>query len=91
MPFTEDLTAFFDVGEFASAMTHDATSYNVIFDDEYSGDDMMAGSLPMAMLSASDAANVPVLDTVTIRAVNYTVREKNQDGTGTVNLILEVQ
>ena len=91
MAFTEDLTMFFDTGDFAVAMTHDASTYNVIFDAEYSGDDMMAGSLPMAMLSASDAANVPVLDTVTISAVNYTVREKNQDGTGVVNLILEEQ
>ena len=91
MPFTEDLTAFFDVGEFASAMTHGATSYNVIFDAEYSGDDMMAGALPMALMSSSDAATIPALDSVTIDGTTYTVREKNQDGTGTVYLILEEQ
>ena len=91
MAFTEDLTVFFDTDDFAVVLTHSASTYNVIFDAEYSGEDMMEGSLPMAMISDSDSVGMGIGDTVTINAQDYTIREKQQDGTGVTNMIIEEQ
>ena len=89
MALTEDLTIFFETDEFAVVLTHSGSDYSVIFDAEYSGDEMMAGSLPMAMLPTSDASGMAIGGSVTIGGQAYTIREKQQDGTGVTNMILE--
>jgi hypothetical protein len=90
MAFAEDFTQFFDVTNgFAVVGTHSGTGYNGIFDNEYAGDGVMAGTIPIFTLSSSDASNMTEGDQITINAVVYLIREKQQDGTGVTILVLE--
>lgn len=91
MAFAEDITAFFKAADFAVDVVYSGTTYQGIFDAEYADENLMAGSLPMATMSTSDASNIPVDGAVTISGTIYLVREKHQDGTGVTMLILEEQ
>lgn len=90
MAFAEDFSQFFDTTNgFAVVGTHSGNSYNGIFDNEYAGEGMIAGTIPTFTLESSDASNMAIGDQITINAVVYLIREKQQDGTGVSILILE--
>lgn len=92
MAFAEDLTEFFDTTNgFAVVGTYSGSGYNGIFDAEYAGDGMMAGTIPTFTLTTSDASVMAINGVITINSVAHLIREKQQDGTGVTILILEEQ
>lgn len=82
MPFTEDLTAFFDADDFAWAATFtpttgSASSPKVIFDEAYAAELGIAATNPVAIGKAADfGASVTVGGTIAINGTTYTIRER---------------
>lgn len=91
MPFTEDLSQFFDIGAFATAATlQGGTTVNVIFDAAYLENFGIAGSNPSCLAKASDISSANIGQTLTIYSTAYTIRNrKPQDDGGVVLLELE--
>ena len=94
MPFTEDLSAFLNVDEFATAATWNAGTIYGIFDNGYLG--VPAGvvvDLESAATSyhcqTADVSTAVHGDTITINAVVYTIVGIQPDGTGMTTLILQ--
>lgn len=91
MPFTEDLSAFFRTGDFATAATWNSATVNVIFDANYAEPlgNLVEGSAPIAIGRAADFVGVAHGQAITINAIAYTIRGVEPDGTGLVLLRLE--
>lgn len=95
MPFVEDIDAFFDVDEFASAATWggSAVPVPVIFDRDYA--EPFAGlaedAQPSALAPAARMPGVKHGDTLVVDGITYRVRGVEPDGTGVVRLRLEKQ
>lgn len=94
MPFTEDLTPFFETADFATAATYNgATTVNGIFDREYIEPlgNIVEGTAPVFMCALADLPSVDHDDTLLIGATTYKVKGVEPDGTGVVLLRLEKQ
>lgn len=91
--FTEDLSAFFNTAEFATAATYNgATPVAVIFDAAYLAQLGIAGTNPVALGQASVFPAAAVGKTLVIGGVNYIIRNREpQDDGACVLLQLEKQ
>ena len=94
MAFTEDMTAFFTIGEFASTATLDGLPVAAIFDADYAqgqvGPYGMASSQPSLTLSTTSVPTNPVGLPVVIKGLDYLVASHEPDGTGVSRLYLEL-
>lgn len=100
MPFTEDLTEFFDTSDHATAVTYtpsggSATEINGIFDNNFMEiEDDIAGvesSIPMLTCRTSDVSSAAHGDTIINGAITYNIVGVHPDGTGVTILMLEAQ
>lgn len=79
MPFTENLDAFLDVDDFATAMTYKVggvgagSTVNVIFDEPEQEHLGISGTRPTATGKASDFASAGNTDTLTSGATVYRI------------------
>lgn len=98
MVFSEDLTQFFRTADFAvtgvfTPSGGSATTVYGIFDNVFSEDLQVAGSLPVFECAAADVATMAVDDLLTITGSaaddDYFVRTMRPDGTGVMALTLE--
>ncbi|QDP46575.1 MAG: hypothetical protein Unbinned4098contig1000_35 [Prokaryotic dsDNA virus sp.] len=93
MAFTEDLTQYFDTNDFGveASFTSSGTAYTAkgIFDNLYSEDLSVNGTVPTFTCVESDVTNLAVDAVCTINSTNYIVRVKKPDGTGITMLVLE--
>jgi hypothetical protein len=92
--FTEDLTAFFNTDEHATAAFYNSlTSINGIFNEADLGQlGMVAGSNPTFLCAASSVAADPTGLALVVNSVNYIIRDiKPQDDGAVVLLELETQ
>lgn len=95
MPFAEDLALFTDPADFGVAASYTAAgeaaaTVNGIFDREWSNELGMEGSGPLFRCAAADVPNVAHGDELVVGGVSYVVKGVNPDGTGMVDLILEL-
>lgn len=90
MPFTEDLSVFFQTAEFADAATLDGTAVNGIFRHGYLEVISMAAH-DASFQCAESAATAAATQTsvLVVRGVSYRVRVVQPDGTGVCTLLLE--
>ena len=99
MPFTEDLTAFLQTGDFAFAATYTPASgspvtVNVIFDEADTGRLGIAATNPVARGRASDFSDVAIggNDQLVINSVTYRIKDITPlDDGAMVELQLETQ
>lgn len=98
MPFTEDLTAFFATGDFATAATYKAggvgagTTVNVIFDEPAQDPMGISGTRPTVLAKASDITSFSNADTLTIGATVYRIVDSEPiDDGALLQLQLEAQ
>ena len=97
MPFTEDLTVFFNVNDFGTAATYTPSvgspkTVNGIFDRAYREViDGIEGTSPAFVCALSDVSTVVHGNTFVINSATYKVRGVEPDGVGTVLLRLEAQ
>ena len=96
MPFTEDLAAFFDPAEFASAATYtpaggSAATVNGIFDNGFADPLGIEGGAPRFTCVAADVAGVAHGDALAVDGTTYRVVGVEPDGTGLVALKLQEQ
>lgn len=93
MAFTEDMTVFFNTGDFASSATVGGVAVKGIFDKAYQfgdvGDSGMASTAPVLTLATASVPASPVGVAVVIGAVTYTVAAHEPDGVGVSLLMLE--
>lgn len=89
MPMTEDLTAFFDVDEHATAATYNAATVNGIFEDQFVAVGGIESSRPTFTCDEADVAGIVHGDSITINSIIYTVAGHQPDGTGIMFLILK--
>jgi hypothetical protein len=90
--FAEDLTAFYNTDELAEEATYDRdTTIRVMFDHEYAEAlDGIAGRAPVARCQAASVDADPTGKRLTLRGVNYTIRNVQPiDDGAEVLLILE--
>lgn len=92
--FTEDLSAFMNVAEFATSVTLNGVSVSAIFDAAYAlgsvGGFGMESSQPALILATADVPAAPVGKAVVANGVSYLVASHEPDGTGISRLILEL-
>lgn len=88
-PFTEDLSAFFQPGDWAETVTVDGRTLNAVFDAAHVVDLDVAGVRPMLTCPAAAVDGVLVGAAAVVRGLSYIVREIQSDGTGVVALMLE--
>ncbi len=97
MAFTEDLTPFFDTGDFAVAATIKTSagatvrSINVILTSALAGLQILGAeaiaSEPSVLCKTADLAGVVLNShTITIGAVTYRIVDRKDDGTGVTTL-----
>ena len=89
--FTEDLTDFIDVDDFAVAAVVDGSAVNGILSNEFVMVDFVESQKPVFDCPSADIVGVAHGDTVTIGIDTYKVRGIQPDGTGMTRLILELQ
>lgn len=100
MAFTEDIDAFFDTDDFATAATYtpdggSPSTVKGIFDDEYfdevGGSVGIEGSQPRFMCKLEDVSDVSQGDALSVNGISYQIVNVQKDGTGVVILVLEEQ
>ena len=93
MAFTEDLSQYFNTEDFGvvASFTSGATTYtaNGIFENVYSEDLSVNGTVPTFACVESDVSALAVDATCSINSTTYYVRIKKPDGTGATLLVLE--
>lgn len=88
MPFTEDLTSFFDPTVFGTAATlQGGSTVNVIFDAAYLESFGVAGSNSSCLAKASDISSANIGQTLTINSVVYTISNRKPQDDGAIVLI----
>lgn len=93
MPFTEDLTAFFNTSDFATAATLQGGAtgaVKVIFDDAESPQlGAISSSKPVAYAKAADVSDADVVarKTLTINGTAYTLVDRHQLDDGSIVLL----
>lgn len=75
MPFTEDLSAFLAVGDFAIASTHGGSTKYVIFERQFVDQGGVQGSAPTALGRKSDFTTVAREDSIVISGTTWKVKE----------------
>lgn len=92
--FTEDISAFFAVAEFAQAVTLNGVACNAIFDNGFSLGDVgsvgMASAQPNLTLASTSVPADPVGMPVVVGGVTYEVAAHEPDGAGVSVLLLEL-
>lgn len=95
MSFPEDLSVFFNVGEFADEVTIVATGRKIpaIFDEQFfdpeTGEAYLEGAKPYLTCKASDlGADLVKGKKVTVKGNQYTVLQPQPEGTGTAVVLL---
>jgi hypothetical protein len=96
MPFTEDLAAFFQPGDFASTASYvhasnAPVSVDGIFDDGYADQALglaLADRRISFLCAGSAVPSAARDDTLVIAGVTYFVRAIEPDGTGLTRLVL---
>jgi hypothetical protein len=91
MPFTEDLTAFFNPDDFGTAVTYNGGTIYGIFDNEYVEIGAVATLAPILTCRTSDVSAASEGTSIVIGGVTYQIMVKQPDGTGVSRLILEKQ
>ena len=90
---TEDLTAFFDIGEFADVAIIKASSetltVNGIFDNGFQEVLGMGGSKPTFLCVESDVVKAKIRHQLAVNSKSYLIAEKEPDGTGLTTITLE--
>jgi hypothetical protein len=94
--FTEDLTAFFNTDEHATAATYNngtASTVNGIFNNEFlaldpGGAVPIEGSQPTFTCASADVDSNPAGDTLAVSGTTYTIEASEPDGVGVVKLLL---
>lgn len=89
MPFTEDLTVFFDPDDFGIGATIGASSVNGIFRHEAIEVQGVIGERPTFQCRTVDVSSVTPGAAASISGTNYIVRVVLPDGTGVTRMILE--
>lgn len=89
MAFEEDIPDLLDVNEFAVSGTFGAHTAAGILERGYAEAFDTAGYRPIWLVAAADADAIALNAEGTIDGTAYAVREKQPDGTGLVNLVLE--
>ena len=93
MVFAETNSQYYRVEDFGVEATfvYSATTYSVngIFENVYSEDLNVNGTVPTFACTESDVALLVVDATITIASSDYIVRVKKPDGTGHTLLVLE--
>jgi hypothetical protein len=93
MPFTEDLSQFFNVAEFATPATLDGAAVAGIFDAGYIqglvGAAGIASTGTAYMLPTASVPANPVGKALVVNGTTYHVAEHQPDGTGVSLLLLE--
>lgn len=79
MPLTEDLSAFLDSTEFATAATYKSATVYVIFERQFLDQLNVQTSAPTALGKKSDFAAVVQGDAITIGSTSYTVATFEHD------------
>lgn len=93
MPFTEDLSAFFNPAEHATTVELDGVDVAAIFSN---GSVVSEGGIgmittdPMLTLATSDVPASPTGKTAVVGGVSYTIVGHDPDGTGISVLTLEL-
>lgn len=90
MPFTEDLTAFLDDDDFATAavFSRGGATVNVIFDARYQDPLGIESAAPRAVGREADFAGIVPGDTLTLNSIAYSIRGHEPDGTGMIAIRL---
>ena len=90
MPFTEDLTPFFQTSDFGTAATWSVgpATVNGIFDQEYLQTLGVDSANPVFVCRAADVSGVAKGQTLTVNSVGYSIVGIHPDGTGVVALEL---
>ena len=88
MPFTEDLTVFFEETEFAHEATVNGTTVMGVFDREYFESLDIQGFAPVFTCAAADVADVVDGGEYYIDGRTYLQTRQEPDGTGVVAVIL---
>ena len=92
--FTEDLSAFMSVAEFATTVTLNGATVAAIFDAPGAlgsvGPYGMATSAPQLTIATASVPASPVGLPVVANGVNYSIAEHLPDGTGISVLVLEL-
>lgn len=88
-----DLDEIFELNEFAvSVVLSTGNKIAGIFDDEYRGVNLQGGDIrttsPQVLCKVADVEDVSLGALITINSKNYTVIERQPDGTGLITLIL---
>lgn len=93
MAFTEDLTVFFNEGDFAVAATLNGVAVSGILDEEYLEPlgNVVEGKAPVFACRAAAVPSVAHGQTLVVGARTFKVRGVEPDGTGVVLLRLEEQ
>lgn len=94
--FTEDLSGFFDTGDFADAGTYthvgaSPATVNGIFDSYFVDPLGIEGNSPRFICASSDVSSVAHGDSLVVDSVTYHVVGVEPDGTGVVVLKLQEQ
>lgn len=90
MAMVEDISDFFDSDEFAIVAIYLGTqSINVIYDHAYTEQFGIAGNNPFITVNALDFVGVAKGQSITLEAVNYTIKTFEPDGTGILRLELQ--
>jgi len=95
MPFTEDLSVYFNKNLGAVDATVNGSTVTGIFDKEYvdidAGGVPVSGYMPVFRCAESDVAGVAKGWDVVVNSVNYKIVIPKKDGTGVIDLVLEKQ
>lgn len=90
MPFTEDLSPFFDTAGFAQTVTIGDDSVRAIFDNGYADAfDALALRGPRLTLPTAAAPAATAGTAVVVAGTAYRVASVQPDGTGVTTLLLE--
>jgi hypothetical protein len=95
MSFAEDLSVFFNVGEFADEVLVVASSrkFPAIFDEQFfdpeTGEAYLEGAKPYLTCKVSDlGADLVKGKAVEVKGIRYTVLQPQPEGTGTAMVLL---
>jgi hypothetical protein len=91
MPFSEDLSTFFNTADFADVASLNSVAFNGILGKHYVTINDVETSAPSFTCIATDVSTVKHGDVLVVRGITYHVIGIHPDGTGIVVLILEQQ
>jgi hypothetical protein len=74
---------------FGTVVTKGESSFNGIFDNEYSADLNVSGTIPMLTMRTIDTAGFNQGDTLSVNSTEYNIVEIMPDGTGMSMIRLE--